>query len=275
MNLRFPQALIRIDISDAAQHALVQQQRLDPRASPANPVREFYLAHFKRIGAESGQLFGKQCLRQVSNAPKTPRIGVAQFAPIIQKYANVCVLLKSSPRRTRRDLAGHSQMYQQRRLRRIAICGNAGLSIDRRQPQQYEFPIAFYCLDLAPGQVLLQRGRIIDKISLTEPDRNYPPPENCLPQYSRYRFDFGKFRHKGRKNLQNSTAPHPMLFGQGANPRSSGRSAFCNYAGNRDRCGGAACRGGCPHAGTLASATSCGNSDKADAPGSPQDSSSA
>src|SRR5207248_7583970 len=71
--LRFPQALIRIDISDAAQHALVQQQRLDPRASPANPVREFHLAHFERIGAESGQLFGKQCFRQVSNAPKTDR----------------------------------------------------------------------------------------------------------------------------------------------------------------------------------------------------------
>src|SRR6266513_85009 len=113
MNLRFPQTLIRIDISDAAQHALVQQQRLDPRASPANPVRKFHLAHFERIGAESGQLFGKQRFRQVSNAPKTPRIGVAQFAPIIQKYANVSVLLKSSPRRTRRDLAGHSQMYQQ------------------------------------------------------------------------------------------------------------------------------------------------------------------
>src|SRR5256884_1141398 len=222
MNLRFPQALIRIDISDAAQHALVQQQRLDPRASPANPVREFHLAHFERIGAESGQLFGKQCFRQVSNAPKTPRIGVAQFPPIIQKYAKVSVLLKSSPRRTRRDLAGHSQMYQQRRLRRIAIGGNAGLSTHRRQSQQYEFPIAFHRLDLAPGQVLLQRGRIIDKISLTEPDRKYPPPENCLPQSSRYRFDFGKFRHKeertfkiAHRHTQCSSGKGPTLVAQG------------------------------------------------------------
>ena len=38
MNLRFPQAFIRIDIADAAQHALVQQERLDPRAHLDTPT---------------------------------------------------------------------------------------------------------------------------------------------------------------------------------------------------------------------------------------------
>ncbi len=104
MNLRFPEALIGIDIADAAEHALVQQQRFDPRAPAANPVREFFLAHFERIGAESGQLFRKRYCRQVGDAPETPRIRVAQFAPIIQKQANMCVLFQRLSRRTWRDL---------------------------------------------------------------------------------------------------------------------------------------------------------------------------
>src|SRR6266478_6250543 len=53
MDFGSPQALIRVDIADAAQHALVQQQRLDPRAPPANPVCKFFLAHFQRVSAES------------------------------------------------------------------------------------------------------------------------------------------------------------------------------------------------------------------------------
>src|SRR4029077_4893239 len=69
-----PQAFIGIDIADAAQHALVQQERLDPRAAPAKPLGEFFLADFERVGAESGQLFGKRRFRQVSDAAKAPRI---------------------------------------------------------------------------------------------------------------------------------------------------------------------------------------------------------
>src|SRR6266436_6342034 len=46
--------------------------------------------------------------------------------------------------------------------------------------------------------MLLQGCRIIDKICFTQRDRYNPPPENRLPQSSRYRFDLGKFRHKKR-----------------------------------------------------------------------------
>ena len=127
-----PKALIRIDIANATQHALVQQQRLDPRAPSANPVREFLLAHFQRVGAESGQLFGERGFGQVGDAAKTPRIGVAQFAPVIQKQADMSVFLQRLPRRTRRNLARHSQMHEQRRGSRIPICGDAGFSMHRR-----------------------------------------------------------------------------------------------------------------------------------------------
>ncbi len=83
MNFRAPKAFIRVDIPDTAQHALVQQQSLDSRAPSANSAREFFLTHFQRIGAETGQLFGKQRFSQISNSAKAPRVGVAQFPPII------------------------------------------------------------------------------------------------------------------------------------------------------------------------------------------------
>src|SRR5713226_1716249 len=196
MSFCFPQTLIRVDIADTAQHALIQQQCLDPRAPFANSVRKFLFAHFEWIGTESGQLFGKKRFRQIGDAAKTPRIGIAQFAPVIQKQANVSVFFQRLPGWTRRDLAGHSQMHEQRCGRRIPICNSAEFLIRRRQSQQHEFAVTLHRFDLAARQVLLQRGRIIDKIRFTQHDRKDPPSENRLPQSAGYRFDFGKFRHK-------------------------------------------------------------------------------
>jgi len=196
MNFRSPQALVRIDIAHAAQHTLVQKESLDPRAPSANPVREFFRAYFERIGAESRQLLGKQCFGQVGDAPKTPRVGVAQFTPIIQEHADMRMFFKWLPRRSRRDMAGHPQMHEQRSRRRVSICRRAGVSIHRREPQQHELAVTLDRFDLAPRQVLLQRGRIVDKIRFAQRDGNNPAAENCLPQSACYRFDFGKFRHQ-------------------------------------------------------------------------------
>ncbi len=196
MNFRSPQALVRIDIAHAAQHALVQKESLDPRAPPANPIREFVSAHFERISAESGQFFGKQFFGQVGDAPETPRVGVAQFTPIIQEHADVRVFSQRLRRRTRGDLTGHSQMHEQRSRGRIPICRDVRSHIRRRQPQKHEFAVTLDRFDLAARQVLFQRVRIVDKIRFTQRDGKNPPTEDRLPQSAGHRFDFGKFRHQ-------------------------------------------------------------------------------
>ncbi len=196
MNLRSPEAFIRIDVPDAPQYALVQQQRLDPRAPFANSVREFLLAHFERIGAESRQLFGKERFSQVGDTPETASVRVAQFAPIVQQHANVSMFFERLSGRSRSDLPGHPEMHKQRRRRRIAIRGNARFFTCRRQPQQHEFAVTLHRFDLPSRQVMLQCGGIVDEIRLTQRDRNDPPSKNRLAQSSRYCFDFRKFRHK-------------------------------------------------------------------------------
>ena len=95
--------------------------------------------------------------------------------------------------------------------------------------------------------MLLQRGRIIDKISLTEPDRKYPPPENCLPQSSRYRFDFGKFRHKEERTFKIAQRHIQCSSGKGPTLVAQGEVLFVIML-EIDIGVGAACRGGRPYA---------------------------
>ena len=52
MNLRAPETLVGINVPEAAQDALIQQQRLDARAPFADARREFRLREFERICAE-------------------------------------------------------------------------------------------------------------------------------------------------------------------------------------------------------------------------------
>src|SRR5260370_27207881 len=57
MNLRAPKTLVGINVPEAAQNALIQQQRLDSRAPFADARREFRLREFERICAERRKSF--------------------------------------------------------------------------------------------------------------------------------------------------------------------------------------------------------------------------
>src|SRR5260370_34941005 len=89
MNFRSPEALIRVNVADAAQHALVKEQSFDPRPPPANSLRKFLAAHFERIGPESCQFLRKRHFRQISDPPETPRIRVSQFTAVVEQQAYV------------------------------------------------------------------------------------------------------------------------------------------------------------------------------------------
>ena len=52
MDFRAPETLIGINIADASQKTLVQQERFDPRAARASSLYEFFRLDFERIRTE-------------------------------------------------------------------------------------------------------------------------------------------------------------------------------------------------------------------------------
>ena len=125
MNLRPPQALVGIDVANAAKHALIQKQRFDARTPLANPFHKLLFANFKRVRAKPGQFLCKRSFRQIGDAPKPPRVDIAQFATVIQKHANVSVLFARLLRGACRHLSGHSQVHEQRSLLRCILAAIA------------------------------------------------------------------------------------------------------------------------------------------------------
>src|SRR5208282_152898 len=84
MDPGFPQALIGVDVSHAAQNPLIQQQRLDSCTLSTDSRRELLQPRFQRIRAESPQLLLQRFARKIRHPAKSPRVDVPQFAPIVQ-----------------------------------------------------------------------------------------------------------------------------------------------------------------------------------------------
>ena len=55
MNFRPPQAFVGVNVTHAAEHALVQKQRLDARVPPADSFQKFLFADLQRVGAKASQ----------------------------------------------------------------------------------------------------------------------------------------------------------------------------------------------------------------------------
>src|SRR5215469_18757576 len=53
MDLRLPQAFVRVDVADAPQHMLVQQERLDSCPAPMNRLGELLEPRLQRIHPEA------------------------------------------------------------------------------------------------------------------------------------------------------------------------------------------------------------------------------
>src|SRR5580658_4851449 len=89
MNLRAPQTLIRINIANPSQKALIEKQRFDSRAPGSRLLHKFFNPNFQRIGAERAQLFREGPCRQIGKTPETPRIRIAQLAIIVEQETSV------------------------------------------------------------------------------------------------------------------------------------------------------------------------------------------
>src|SRR5580704_12249169 len=114
MNLRAPQTFVRIDVSDAPQEPLIQQQRLDPCAARSRLLHKLLNGDFQRIRAEGSQLSRKWPCRQIGEATKSPRVGIAQFAIIVEQETGMGMFFARLRRGIRTNLSSHSEMHEQR-----------------------------------------------------------------------------------------------------------------------------------------------------------------
>jgi len=186
MNLRPPQTFIRIDISHAAQHALIEQQRLDSRSPRPYSRHKFLRTDRQRIGPKPMQLLLERHSFKVRHAPKTPGVRVTQLAPIIEQETRMGMLLARLRSRMRRDMPRHPKMDKQRRWSAIAIGRpdrrRPATSYSRweHQPQQQEFSVSLDGCNLSSGQMLFQRDRIINEIRFPQRDGQNSPAQNAL-----------------------------------------------------------------------------------------------
>ena len=118
MNLRAPQTLIRINISHPAKHALIHQQRLDPRAPARQSLAEIPLRSSPADRLPTGpSRVSRSPSEQNPNPPKSPDIRVTKLAPIIQRQKRHAYAASTGASAgAHHDLPRHAQMNQQRDL---------------------------------------------------------------------------------------------------------------------------------------------------------------
>jgi hypothetical protein len=123
MDFGAPKALVGINIADAAQKALIEQERFDPGAAGSRLLYKFVNANFERVGAEGLQLFREGLRGQVSETAETARVGVAQLAIIVEQEKGVSMLSVRLRHGIWRDLSSHSEVHEQRGWSGITVCG--------------------------------------------------------------------------------------------------------------------------------------------------------
>jgi hypothetical protein len=185
MNLRPPQTFIRVNISDAPQHALIEQQRFDACPPHSHSRHKFLRAHFERIGTEPMQLLFERRSRKVCHTTKAPRVRVTQLSPVIEQEARVRVFLAGLRPRMRRDVPRHPKMDKQRRRIAISIAcparrRSSAPGVGRRQPQQHEFSMSLDRCNLFSRQVLFQRCRVINEIRFPQRNGQNSPAKNTV-----------------------------------------------------------------------------------------------
>ena len=73
VNPGFPQAFVRVDVSNAPQDTLIEQQSFDARVAPANSMQKLFQPGFQRIGPKPSQFFLERFAGEIRHAPESPR----------------------------------------------------------------------------------------------------------------------------------------------------------------------------------------------------------
>jgi hypothetical protein len=160
MDARPPQAFIAIDVAHAAENMLIEQKRLYPRTAAAQTMREFLLAYLERLRAERAKNL-RQLPRCGHLHPAEPaRVGVAQFATIIETQEDMRVGRNLLFRWANRELARHPQMHQQKQPFTPQTCW--------LKREMEEFPGALDGQKSRAGKALREDLGILDEIRFPE-----------------------------------------------------------------------------------------------------------
>src|SRR5262249_34932624 len=193
VNAGSPQALVRIDIADAPENGLIKEQGLDARSARADAISKFCGANLQRLSPKTQKLVSKRFTHKIGHATEAARIGVAKFAAIVEFEKDMSVLLMRLGRALRREMAGHTEMNEERAF--FTIRGRCSVRSGRRKVQEHELAVTLDGFDAAARKMLLQRHGIIDEIGLAEPNGKNTAAGNGSSQAARNSLDFGKFRH--------------------------------------------------------------------------------
>jgi hypothetical protein len=187
MDSRSPETFVRVDVSHATQDALVEEERFDTGAAPAQFRAEFFFGGFERIEAEFAQDGFVLAIFDDAHAAEAANVRVAEFAAIVEREKNVSVRHHRRFRRANDELPRHSQVNQQRGA---AVIGTRGLKI-----QHQKFAVSADGSDPATGEDLLDRVRIVDEIGFAQANAvNSSSGQDCS-QTARDGFNFGKLGH--------------------------------------------------------------------------------
>jgi len=118
MQVSAEQALVRIDIANAAQDLLIEQQRLYASAPRSDLSAEILRAYLERLSSQLPSEFRQFRFRDKQHSPKTPNVGVAQFAAIVEDKKAVRVGRNGFGGRNYGQLACHSKMDDEVERRR-------------------------------------------------------------------------------------------------------------------------------------------------------------
>ena len=114
------QGLVRVDVADAGDRALVEEHSLERRAPLAQPAVQLVGGEIgvDRLRAEARHLLrGQQrVLGADQQATEPPRVAIAQLATTVQEEHGVRVLLQPGHRVDQAELAGHTEMDDQQQI---------------------------------------------------------------------------------------------------------------------------------------------------------------
>ena len=100
---------------------LIEEQRLDTRASGSDQGGKFIESRFERIEADLAKGRFPRLGRKDSHLAETANVGVAKFAAIVEREKHVRMRGFGRLRRADDDLPGHAQMNEQREIVRASI----------------------------------------------------------------------------------------------------------------------------------------------------------
>jgi hypothetical protein len=192
-----PEAFVGVDVAQAAQHVLIEQERFYTSLARAQPAAEFRFSQLERIGAQGGDQRGKLLGRGDAHVAEAADIRVAKLAAVVEREPDVGVGRGGGGGFVEDQLASHAQMDDQPEGRRS---GRGGFGIEL---EEEHFAVAADFGEAAAGEQRFDSLGLVNEIGFAETDGEDAAAGEGS-EAAGYGFDFGKFGH-GRCALHAST----------------------------------------------------------------------